>query len=96
MHAAPAHDPAHRPPAVYRSTHMDRASENRASETRTSENRALLDAIDMVTARLVSEPRVNFQMLAELEELRDEVERDLRSSPVPTPGEVGKTSSATT
>jgi hypothetical protein len=45
----------------------------------------------MVTARLVSEPRVNFQMLAELEELRDEVERDLRSSPVPTPGEVGKT-----
>ena len=53
-----------------------------------SENRALLDAIDMVTARLVSEPRVNFQMLAELEELRDEVERDLRTSPIASPDEV--------
>jgi len=53
-----------------------------------SDNRALLDAIDMVTARLVSEPRVNFQMLAELEQLREEVERDLRSAPVQTPADV--------
>jgi len=58
---------------------------------RASENRALLDAIDMVTARLVSEPRVNFQMLSELEELRDEVERDLRTGPIPSPDEVRNT-----
>ena len=57
---------------------------------RAADNRALLDAIDMVTARLVSEPRVNFQMLAELEHLREEVERDLRSVPVQTPADVRK------
>ncbi len=43
---------------------------------------ALLDAIDLVTARLVAEPRVNFEMLTELEQLRTEVERELRSHPV--------------
>ena len=52
------------------------------------EDRALLDAIDLVTARLVSERRVNFQMLGELEQLRDEIERDLRTRPVPAPEDV--------
>ena len=47
-----------------------------------AEDRALLDAIDLVTARLVAEPRVNFEMLTELEQLRSEVEHDLRSHPV--------------
>lgn len=46
------------------------------------EDRALLDAIDLVTSRLVGEPRVNYEMLTELEQLRAEVERDLRSHPV--------------
>jgi hypothetical protein len=45
-------------------------------------DRALLDAIDLVTARLVAEPQVNFEMLTELEQLRGEVERDLRAHPV--------------
>jgi hypothetical protein len=49
------------------------------------DDRALLDAIDLVTARLVAEPRVNFEMLGELEQLRQEVERDLRSHPVQKP-----------
>jgi hypothetical protein len=49
------------------------------------DDRALLDAIDLVTARLVAEPRVNFEMLGELEQLRLEVERDLRSHPVQKP-----------
>ena len=49
------------------------------------DDRALLDAIDLVTARLVAEPRVNFEMLGELEQLRQEVERDLRSHPVQRP-----------
>jgi hypothetical protein len=49
------------------------------------DDRALLDAIDLVTARLVGEPRVNFEMLGELEQLRQEVERDLRSHPVQRP-----------
>jgi hypothetical protein len=45
-------------------------------------DRALLDAIDLVIARLVAEPHVNFEMLSELEQLRGEVERDLRTHPV--------------
>jgi hypothetical protein len=49
------------------------------------DDRALLDAIDLVTARLVAEPRVNFEMLGELEQLRQQVERDLRSHPVQKP-----------
>jgi hypothetical protein len=49
------------------------------------EDRALLDAIDLVTARLVAESQVNFSMLSELEQLRQEVERDLRSRPLRTP-----------
>lgn len=49
------------------------------------EDRALLDAIDLVTARLVAEPRVNFEMLGELEQLRQEVEHDLRSHPIESP-----------
>jgi hypothetical protein len=49
------------------------------------DDRALLDAIDLVTARLVTEPHVNFEMLGELEQLRQEVERDLRSHPVQKP-----------
>jgi hypothetical protein len=51
-------------------------------------DRALLDAIDLVTARLVAEPRVNFEMLTELEQLRSEVERDMRGHPVAGPEEV--------
>ena len=51
-------------------------------------DRALLDAIDLVTARLVAERRVNFSMLGELERLRDEVERELRARPVPLPDDV--------
>ena len=54
------------------------------------DDRALLDAIDLVTARLVSEPRVNFSMLGELEELRAEVERDLRAQPVQLPEDVSR------
>jgi hypothetical protein len=50
---------------------------------------ALLDAIDLVTARLVGEPRVNFEMLTELEELRTQVERDLRAHPVGNADESG-------
>jgi hypothetical protein len=53
-----------------------------------SEDRALLDAIDLVTARLVAEPQVNFEMLSELEQLRSEVERDMRAHPVAGPEEV--------
>ena len=53
------------------------------------EDRALLDAIDLVTARLVAEPQVNFEMLTELGELREEVERELRARPVPGPDDVG-------
>ena len=53
------------------------------------EDRALLDAIDLVTARLVAEPQVNFEMLTELGELREEVERDLRARPLPDPRDVG-------
>jgi hypothetical protein len=53
-----------------------------------SEDRALLDAIDLVTARLVAEPQVNFEMLSELEQLRGEVERDMRARPVAGPEEV--------
>jgi hypothetical protein len=53
-----------------------------------SEDRALLDAIDLVTARLVAEPQVNFDMLTELEQLRTEVERDMRGHPVAGPEEV--------
>ena len=55
---------------------------------RAEEDRALLDAIDLVTARLVAERRVNFEMLAELEQLREEVARDLQAQPLPTPDEV--------
>lgn len=51
---------------------------------------ALLDAIDLVTARLVAEPRVNFEMLTELEQLRTEVERELRSHPVDSPEDVAR------
>jgi hypothetical protein len=51
------------------------------------EDRALLDAIDLVTARLVAEPQVNFEMLGELEQLRQEVERDLRARPIEAPPE---------
>lgn len=50
---------------------------------RDDEDRALLDAIDLVTARLVAEPHVNFEMLTELEELRDEIGRELRARPLP-------------
>ena len=53
------------------------------------EDRALLDSIDLVTARLVAEPQVNYEMLTELGHLRDEVERDLRSRPLAGPEEVG-------
>jgi hypothetical protein len=49
------------------------------------DDRALLDAIDLVTARLVAEQHVNFEMLGELEELRQQVERELRSHPVQKP-----------
>jgi hypothetical protein len=49
------------------------------------DDRALLDAIDLVTARLVSEPRVNFEMLGELEQLRQQVEHDLRSHAMQKP-----------
>jgi hypothetical protein len=57
---------------------------------RGDDDRALLDAIDLVTARLVAEPRVNFEMLGELEQLRQEVERELRAQPVPTPDELSR------
>jgi hypothetical protein len=60
----------------------------RTDEDRADEDRALLDAIDLVTARLVAEPRVNFEMLTELEQLRGEVERQLRDHPVAGPEEV--------
>jgi hypothetical protein len=53
-----------------------------------AEDRALLDAIDLVTARLVAEPQVNFEMLTELEQLRTEVEREMRGHPVAGPEEV--------
>lgn len=49
---------------------------------RDDEDRALLDAIELVTARLVAEPRVNYEMLTELGELREEIERELRARPV--------------
>ena len=52
-------------------------------------DRALLDAIDLVTARLVAEPRVNYEMLTELGQLREEVERELRARPVAGPDDVG-------
>ena len=54
------------------------------------DDRALLDAIDLVTARLVTESRVNFSMLGELEQLRMEVERDLRAQPVQLPEDVSR------
>jgi hypothetical protein len=57
---------------------------------RGDDGRALLDAIDLVTARLAAEPRVNFEMLGELEQLRQEVERELRAQPVPTPDELSR------
>ena len=49
------------------------------------DDRALLDAIDLVTARLVAEPQVNFEMLGELEQLRRQVEHDLRAHAVQEP-----------
>jgi hypothetical protein len=52
------------------------------------EDRALLDAIDLVTARLVAEPQVNYEMLTELGHLREEVERDLRARPLPSHDDV--------
>jgi hypothetical protein len=55
------------------------------------QDRALLDAIDLVTARLVAEPRVNFEMLTELEQLREELERELRAQPLPSPDDVLRT-----
>ena len=51
------------------------------------EDRALLDAIDLITARLVAEQQVNFEMLGELERLRQEVERELRARPIEAPPE---------
>ena len=60
----------------------------RTDEDRADEDRALLDAIDLVTARLVAEPRVNFEMLTELEELREEIARELRSQPLLGPADV--------
>jgi hypothetical protein len=54
------------------------------------EDRALLDSIDLVTARLVAEPRVNFSMLGELEQLRTEVERELRAQPVRLPEDISR------
>jgi hypothetical protein len=50
-----------------------------------AEDRALLDAIDLVIARLVAEPQVNFEMLTELEQLRTEVGRALRAHPIAAP-----------
>ncbi len=55
---------------------------------RADEDRALIDAIDLVTARLVAEPRVNFEMLTELEQLREAIERELRAQPLPSPDDV--------
>lgn len=52
------------------------------------EDRALLDAIDLVTQRLVAESKVNYEMLGELEALREQVERDLRSQPIATPEQI--------
>jgi hypothetical protein len=56
---------------------------------RDDEDRALLDAIGLVTARLVAEPRVNFEMLTELEQIRDEIERELRARPLPRMDDAG-------
>jgi hypothetical protein len=50
-----------------------------------ADDRALLDAIDLVTARLVGEAQVNYEMLTELEQLRSEVERALRAHPIAAP-----------
>lgn len=55
---------------------------------REDEDRALIDAIDLVTARLVAEPQINYEMLGELEQLREEIVRDLRSRPLPSPDDV--------
>jgi hypothetical protein len=55
---------------------------------RADEDRALIDAIDLVTARLVAESQVNFEMLSELERLRDQLERELRARPLPSPDDV--------
>lgn len=49
------------------------------------EERALLDAIDLVVARVVAEPQVRFPLLRELEALRERVERELRSTALRTP-----------
>lgn len=55
------------------------------------EDRALVDAIDLVVARLVTEPQVDFPVLRALEFLREEVVRELRSYAVRTPAPLRQT-----
>ena len=49
------------------------------------EDRALLDAIELVIARLVAAPQVQFAVLRALEVLQEEVGRELRSYAVRAP-----------
>jgi hypothetical protein len=49
------------------------------------EDRALLDAIELVIARLVVGPQVQFSVLRALEALQEEVVRELRSYAVRAP-----------
>jgi len=49
------------------------------------EDRALLDAIELVIARLVSKPQLEFPVLRALEALHEEVARELRSYAVRSP-----------
>ena len=55
------------------------------------EDRALLDAIELVSARLVSGPQVEFPVLRALETLHEEVARELRSYAVRAPAALRKT-----
>lgn len=49
------------------------------------EDRALLDAIELVIARLVAGPQLEFPVLRALEALHEEVTRELRSYAVRSP-----------